>query len=236
MTYFADKNVLFIHIPKNAGKSIEAALGLTDHADLNNVGRRSLMNRVFTLLQRQTSNSVARTRLHGTLDVSFCAQHLTLQEIQLLHLVPAILETRTFAVFRNPLSRAVSTYKHFSSRQKVSQENFESFCKHWYTGAAPFNHNLLAHRRQQLDYLLDSRGQIAVDKILRFEHLESDFKEMCRNWGLGCRKLGHIGKQSDESDWAELYTDQSFRVIEKLFADDIAFFDTIKNHNSWLRD
>ncbi len=226
MAYMQDKDLLFVHIPKNAGKSVEVALGLPGATDLSDLGRRSDVNRVATFLLRKTSNADARACLHGSLDVTLCAQHLTLQEIMLLDLIPREKRgnLKSFAVCRNPYSRALSSYKHFRNGGAADPRDFERFCETWYD-ESPKDHNTLAHQRQQIDFVLDTRGKPGVDKILRFETLGADFSSMCAEWGIDVPELPHIGKQGVGSgSYLQAYTDKSKAIITERFAEDLEFF------------
>ena len=226
MAYIRDKRILFVHIPKNAGKSVEVALGLAQDGDLAKLGRRNMANRISTYLQRKTGSSDSRDVLHGTLDVALCAQHLTYQEILLLDLIPRRDrdDVRTFAVCRNPWSRAYSTFKHFDTAHVSDPLAFERFCRTWYE-EQPSSHNTLAHQRRQVDFVLDTRGRQAVDRILRFENLAGDFADLCADWALDAPPLPHIGKQGTQSSYREIYTDVAKSIVKELFAEDIEFFE-----------
>ncbi|HEY5652871.1 MAG TPA: sulfotransferase family 2 domain-containing protein [Pontiella sp.] len=225
MAYIPDKKLLFIHIPKNAGKSIEVGLGMASSHALNVFGKRSLINRAFTSLQRKSSNPDARKHLHGSLDITLCAQHLTLQEIRLLNLIPEqdLKTLRIFAVCRNPWDRALSSFRHFIGVQDLTPVTFESFCESWYD-MPPSDHNTLAHRRRQIDFIINERGIPAVQHVLRFENLASEFSELCRVWNLGDLTLPCIGRQHPSCGYAEMYTDKSRKLIAERFAEDIEYF------------
>ena len=168
MPYIEDKNLLFIHIPKNAGKSIDVALGLVSPDDLGKIGQRSVMNRAITLAQRLCTNKFSRKKLYGTHDYTLCTQHLTLQEIQLLNLIPTERwpSIKSFAVFREPLARTVSTFMHFIGNGSATSKEFERFCFSWYSEHSN-DHNIIVHRRRQIDFILDCRGRVGVDRPRR---------------------------------------------------------------------
>lgn len=227
MPYSAEHNVLFIHIPKNAGRSIEAALDLISlkyFARLESrSGFRSTSNRLFTMLQRMTSNRHVAQTLHGTLDVALCAQHVTLQEILLLNLIDkdTLKGMKRFAVFRNPYDRAISSFFHFTDRKSATRKNFESFCRNWYEEASS-DHSVLAHRRQQIDFILDTRGRVGVNRILRFENLSRDFADLCREWGISSTGIPHVGKSPREAS-KELHSPATKKLISHQFKDDLEF-------------
>jgi len=130
---------------------------------------------------------------------------------------------RTFAVARNPWARAVSSFKHFSPHIELTPADFENFCERWYDEPSA-DHNVLAHKRSQVDFVLDVRGKNGVDRVIRFENLADDFMALCRDWKLDANELPHIGKQGSGVDYRALYTDRSRKIIDDRFAEDAEFF------------
>ena len=222
MPFFRDHNLLFLHIPKNAGRSIEAALlGPTGSPD---GGRRSWPNRLATEVQRRTAGPCVRERLIGTLDVTLAAQHLTLAEIELLGLVPAdqLARCRRFCVCRNPFDRAVSSVFHFCGDPQ-DQAGFELALGHW-LDRAPRDHNELAHRRTQAAYLRDSRGEPAVPHVLRFERLCDDFKLLMIELRLGGASLAWHGKSPRGRSHRDYFNFSARRAVERAYAEDLDQF------------
>lgn len=221
MPYFPDQKLLFIHIPKNAGKSVEMALGLDKTlSDLYRLGRRGIANRAAVLLQRLTAPSQARRRLHGVLDVTLTAQHLTFQEIRLLNLAPAE-GVRSFAVIRDPFERAVSTFLHVGNRDGGGgPEAFEDFCLRWFDLPHP-DHNLMALSRRQIDFVRDCDGRIGVDRLLPQSRLGTALAEMFAEWGLPARSLGHEGNQTRGRNVDHWMTGRARAMIAERFAEDI---------------
>ncbi|MBX3435506.1 MAG: sulfotransferase family 2 domain-containing protein [Pirellulales bacterium] len=225
MTYDPERNLLFIHVPKNAGKSIEALLGLVGRDELASYRFRSLPARAGTYLQRTFADRKALQRLFGTVDVTLCAQHCTLQEIELLGLVPrAILaEAFKFAVCRNPWDRAVSTYHHWRDRNREpSRADFDAFWRGW-LDRPPRDHNVRAHQRTQVAFVRDSTGRIAMDEILRFEALGDDLHKLAR-FGVRGADLPRIGTATGRDDYREYYDGELKAFIGRLFEEDVDQF------------
>lgn len=222
MPFFRDRNLLFVHIPKNAGRSIEAALlGSTGSPD---DGRRSWSNRLATGAQRCTAAVGVRERLIGTLDVTVAAQHLTFAEIELLGLLPAdqFAHCRRFSVCRNPFDRAVSSVFHFCGKPQ-DQLDFERALSRW-LDRTPRDHNELAHRRTQAAYLLDSRGQPAVPHVLRFERLAGDFKQLMAELRLDNVSLAWRGKSRRARSHRDYFSASARRAVERAYAEDLDQF------------
>jgi hypothetical protein len=220
--FFRDRNLLFVHIPKNAGRSIEAALlGPTGSPD---GGRRSWPNRLATGLQRWTAAVDVSERLIGTLDVTVAAQHLTLAEIELLGLLPAdrLAHCRRFCVCRNPFDRAVSSVFHFCGNPQ-DQAAFERALGRWLDGP-PRDHNELAHRRSQAAYLRDSRGHPAVPHVLRFERLSDDFSQMMAEFRLDGVSLPCRGRSRRARSHRDYFNLAARRAVERAYAEDLDQF------------
>jgi hypothetical protein len=227
LPYFPEHRALFIHIPKCAGKSIENAL-LPGGIDADS-GRRPLLNLVTRPLARSTASAIPRKYLLGTLDVALAAQHLTYIEIRMLGLLTARqLEAATvFATVRDPYARAISSISHFRERFAAEYrldpvprpEQVEAALEFW-RDIATTDHNLLAHRRAQSDYLLDLDGSLKADRILRMESLAADFAALCEELGIAPRNLLHAGKGAVQADLAAIYTPKSRAIVQDMFARD----------------
>jgi hypothetical protein len=222
LPFFRNHNLLFVHIPKNAGRSIEAALlGPTGSPD---DGRRSWSNRLATGAQRLTAAVGVRERLIGTLDMTVAAQHLTFAEIELLGVLPAdqLARCRRFCVCRNPFDRAVSSVFHFCGNPH-GQPEFERALGQW-LDRTPRDHNELAHRRTQAAYLRDSRGQPAVPYVLRFERLSDDFRQLMAEFGLERVSLPCRGSSRRGSSYRDYFTSSARRAVERAYAEDLDQF------------
>ena len=229
MPLFRNYRLLFVHIPKNAGRSIEAAL-LNDAGSPDD-GRRSLLNRAATFMARETASRFAREHLIGTLDFALASQHLTYVEMEMLGLLPESSDFRSFAIVRNPYDRALSSVMHFSDDTWVHEGDgrarkraFEKRLAEWLERPIA-DHNQRAHRRSQIAYLRDQSGSQAVEKILRFETIGDDFSAFMRDLGHGEVSLtvrGHAGRKRDYRDY---YDAASRSLVEQAFGEDIDAFE-----------
>lgn len=228
MPVFPELRLLFIHIPKNAGRSVEQAL--LGARGSPSSGRRTVLNRVAHALQQLTRSRFAETHLIGTLDQVFAAQHLTLSEIQLLGLSPETVGEhayRSFCVCRNPFDRVISSVFHFGGIGKDSQASnaatFERALDVWLDRPLR-DHNERAHRRLQIEYILDARGRLSVDEVLRYENLEVGFAELMRKSGRESVVLPWHGKSFRSRKYDEYFTPASRKKIEMTFGEDIEAF------------
>jgi hypothetical protein len=224
MPYSKKHNVLFIHIPKCAGKSFEVAMGMATKEEVSGYKWRSTLNRLGKLILKTTKDNKALPRLWGVHDMTFALQHLTYSEIELLNLLDnkILKDSIKVAIVRNPFDRAVSSYHHMGK----SYKNFLDFLTHYYT-APDRDHNTLAHKRPQIDYLRDKKGNMVIDYILRFENLEEDFEDFKLKYGISSSKIPHIGKQKS-ANYLTYYDEKSKKIVEELFQDDFQELDMFK--------
>ena len=227
MPVFHDLRTLFIHIPKNAGRSIEEAL-LRGHGTPDS-GRRNLLNRAATLLQRKSASPFATDHLIGTLDHAFASQHLTYLEIAHLRLLPedVLNGYRTFCVCRNPYDRAVSTVLHFAEEAGeepiTTASAFEEKLNAW-LDRPKSDHNLVAHDRPQSDYVVDDRGRMAIETVLRFENLAEDFARLATSLGMPENSLTWFGKASRSRRYQDYFTPDARKAVERKYGEDLDRF------------
>lgn len=220
MPLFFDPNLLFIHIPKNAGRSIESVfMDTTRNVDW---GRPNLINRVTHYGSIVSRSNYATRHLVGTRDITVAAQHLTYAEIEWLGLLQFTEVKRVFCVCRNPFDRVFSTITHFSGQQEGPRQ-FERTLEEW-LDLAPTDHNQRAHRRTQLDFVLDRRGREVDIDILRFESLASDFSKFTEKIGKSGLSLPWRGKSTRLSGIEEMLTQRSKDIITREFSEDFDHF------------
>lgn len=164
---------VFIHIPKNAGQSIETVF--LRLVNLTWAARAPL------LLRANADPEAGPPRL----------AHLKAHEyVKCGHLVQEQFSRYfKFAFVRNPWDRMVSIYKYFGLRKGVSFKEFlmgEFQCdiwknRHWFVGP-------------QIGFICGPGGGLMVDFLGRFEKLHADFQMVCKRLGLPPLKLPHVNK------------------------------------------
>jgi len=194
--------LLFVHIPKTGGTSVENWYGKV-------YGRENVV-------------------VH---------KHAPLQYRELCNR-----DMFSFTVVRNPFSRAVSWYQQALSlilldesikRFKIHGltmsawgKGFDYFIQNFYhrEGVNPGDDILISPAYTQYSYLtIDNK--LAVDKIIRFENLKNDFKQIENivgsNFGLEHLKIGPSDKLRD---YKSVYTSTSRRLIEEIYKKDLEEF------------
>lgn len=219
---------IFIHIPKNAGQSIEHVfielLGLT------------WKTRAPLLLRSNDKPELGPPRL----------AHLKASEyVQFKYLNQEIFDQYfKFCFVRNPWSRTVSIYKYFGYDKKM---DFKSFL------LGEFKDKIFEEERwfvgPQSDFIYAEDGKSLVDFIGRFEDLQGGFNFVCKKIGLPPTKVPHINESKSRNNitrpnpkiknllrahkmakipahqkWQDYYDAESIDCVSRLYEKDIELF------------
>ena len=200
---------IFIHVPKNAGLSITAAL--EPFADKPE--RRSQLRRFLSLLPVQEDPRKAFFRWHTT-------------AAQLKRKLPAdVFEGYLkFAVVRNPYDRAVSYYHYLV--QNAEHHRHDKIRGMSFRDYLEYDADRIARGRSQtqLSCVADETGHVLVDRILHFENLETEFAAVCRELGLPIDGLPTVNASRKAEDHSP-YADETARaLVERLYAEDFKSF------------
>ena len=192
---------IFVHVPKNAGESIERSMGMYA-GDMHQTLWGIFANRI--VLQHLTAaelkdNYVARDLWDGYLK---------------------------FAVVRNPWSKAVSEYNWYTRYGPTVP-----FYEWVRSLAARLKANScihieeVGHNVEQYKFLY-AEEKLLVDEVLYFENIRQDFSSLCKrmNWNLS---LGHADTTKSRSslDFREYYCEETAEIIGEVYKIDIEIFD-----------
>lgn len=195
---------VFIHISKNAGTSIIRSAGDT-----------------ITSAGHQTADRwIAR---HGR-------------------------EQPLFAVIRNPFDRVLSEYSYRRGRYEGGEANphlanldrpFDAWVRSTFRdgeyrtrsffddSGVSFNEfnmvdDCLIWFQPQTRWIGDG-GVRLVDELLRFEHLDDDWRAFCLRHGID-RRLGHANFSQRDRDYRAYYTDESREIVWEYYRVDFEAF------------
>jgi len=196
-----DHNIIFVHIPKCAGSSIESFF---------------------------IKNSKTACDLVPDCEVSadWCdfklpcegPQHYTISTIR------SILCSRNqqnlydemfkFAVVRNPWSRMVSESIYLSNTFKADYD-IKTLCKMDYVGNHRFDIN-------QIDFI-SINNNIEMDYVVKFENLNQSLDLLAGRLSVDNVKLPHTNK-SNHKHYTEYYDDETKQMVAERYAKDIEYF------------
>ena len=207
-----DLKLVFVHIPKTGGTSIEQALGL--------FGSWRIEDRKRLFGQVQSPDLLALGL--GTRYL----QHLTVDEIRAVEPSTTTPAYRWFLVVRNPWDRMVSTYLN-PDPDLVQQGRAEGVeltgleFPEFVARTEPLQH---VHLRPQHEFLPAENGSAAM-MLGRFESLAADFRRASQRLGIN-RALPHVNRARAQSrrPYREFYTAHTAARVAARYARDIAQF------------
>ena len=217
---------VFVHIPKNAGQSIEHVF--LELLELDWTTRAPL------LLRPNDTPALGPPRLAHLKAMDYVRfKYLTEEQFRTYF---------KFSFVRNPWDRAVSLYRHLNRRDTYDFKRFlmSTFKdqlwrdKQWFVGP-------------QADFVCRDDGSIVVDFVGRFENLQTDFDFICKKLGLSQTTLPHMNKSiqvtASGSRWLrrlnphvsrkdvarpttfrDYYDSESKEFVAELYAKDIETF------------
>lgn len=132
-----------------------------------------------------------------------------------------------FCFVRNPWDRLVSAYHYLRKGHPTSPiahtlmrgASFAEFVTETLRSPAVARE---LHIRPQCSFVVDSRGELVVDFVGRFEHLERDFETVARRLGQARKLEAH--NQSLHQDYESYYDDQTQKIVADFYRQDIELF------------
>lgn len=131
-----------------------------------------------------------------------------------------------FAFVRNPWDRAVSSFHFAVTRNKPSRFvglTFSEWLQIAYVDRHPLYFDLPHPFLPQFDWISDSRDNVLVDFVGRFENLQQDFDVVCERIGRPVVVLPHSNPTKHE-DYRHYYKDKDVDVIAHWYKKDIEHF------------
>jgi len=211
---------VFIHVYKNAGRSIIQALSPSFLP-----GPVSRLNSFLSFNPELQAYTARRLYTHLISEYKGYPVHssaLLISEI----IGSELFRTYTsFACIRNPWDWQVSLYNYILKTKKHSlHEKFKSlgsFSEYirWHCDG---------HQRSQLDFVTDKNNNVMVNKLIRFENLGNDLNALSFSLGLpNSSVIGSVrinpSRQINVS-YRSHYNDETSDIVKKAYQDDIVAF------------
>lgn len=150
-----------------------------------------------------------------------------------------ILKTyRSFCVVRNPFDRMVSIWLWGYRTRGWRNKTFKEFLINIYSGK--YKERIKRYSAvsglsnswiysPQIKWITDVSGKIRVNKILWFENLDADFKQLCKDWDLPMLPLKKTNTAKsrcgfERKHWKYYYDDEDLDIVRKLFKEDFKIF------------
>jgi chondroitin 4-sulfotransferase 11 len=206
---------IFVHIPKTAGTSVEAALGM--HGDKADIGIRPYFN------QRPDAEHLYGGNL----------QHMTAARLRTV-LQDDVRFKRyfKFAVVRNPWERLVSTCAWSDQKWvrgiELASAEFDRLVRELYAAfrAAQASSRPLVlppHLELQVSYVRDERRQSMLDFTARYENLAADWEHIRAR--LGVNAALPVRMRSHHRPYQEYYNEETRSMVAEIYAEDARAFE-----------
>lgn len=193
---------IFVHIYKVAGTSITNALERFVHKP----------NMISAFLRRLgiKQNNHDYSPLHS---------HSTAIEIKNNFPEQVFNSFFTFAFVRNPWDWQVSLYHYMLQNSLHRQHKLIKSMKDF---GEYLEWRVREDKKLQKDFVTDYDGKIILDFVGKYEYLSEDFDHVCKTLNIAA-SLPHL-KKSKHRDYRMYYNDQTKRLIEEHFSEDIDLF------------
>lgn len=205
---------IFIHVPKTAGTSVEAVLGM--HGEKKDIGITPYFNQTLD-----------QEHLYGG-DL----QHVTAVRLKtLLNDDALFIRYFKFAIVRNPWDRLVSTCawadQKWAKGQHLTSAQFDRAVRQIYAlflAAKSWSHPSLVspHIKPQFLYILNDELRPMVDYVARYENLEADWRHICAR--LVVNATLPIRMKSHHRPYQEYYSDETRAMVAQMYAQDANSF------------
>jgi len=206
------KQVIFIHIPRTAGKSI-TKFGKTHSPSFQKyIKEQWEPTGQFTTLRHRSPGWYLKKGL--------ISQEWWDQSIKL-------------AVVRNPWDRLVSLFEYlrgFRPKRRMRKSNQFLFRFDWFANEITSGSKLVASiGKNNTRQFSQANPQVewlrwGVDRVLRFEQLNDDWLEFCREIGFPIKPLPHQHGNTNRTDHRLYYDEDLKRKVGEFYWEDIERF------------
>ncbi len=208
MPYFKDANLLFIHIPKTGGSSLEKYFSAKYRTQLN----------AKSLFMGLPQNIM----VNDTFDRGIALQHQTYKSIydnQRPLVIQINKNTKIITIVRNPYTRIISDlfyYKIISSY--TDPQSISGIIKKYLEGKYGKLDN---HPLPQYKFIIDGDGIMVPNLIImRTEHLVDDMK---KNGYTDFNIFNNVGSNSKEN-YMDYLNEDSINLINEIYDNDFILF------------
>ena len=212
-----DKQVIFIAVPKTGTTTVRS--------QLRPKGKPLIPNPHLDIMQVRDTLYTYLLRVSMAQNYRFPSEGVV-SDAEVRARTQAVFDAFfKFSAVRNPWARAVSLYFRREGVQVNESISFETFCeRHLYASDTCLHPTL---HQNQLDWMIDESGNLAMDYVYKVEDFETAIKEieeLTDGRLLLQYRESNTNPNSKSKSYRDLYSDRTRNLIEKRFYKDIDFF------------
>jgi len=186
--------MIFIHIPKTGGTSIEKMFG-------------ALKTKKITFEKSKKQVDIMPFKVEKHYDASDV-------EVQYKNFIESYFK---WTIVRNPWEREYSFYNMVNGRRK----NKKTFLEYLKTTKINKKDKVL---QDQINFIFNKKNQKPiVDKIVRYENLANDWKNICQIIKKPFEEMIHINKGEYEEEISKAYNQECVDFVAELRKKDIEY-------------
>lgn len=206
---------IFFHLPKNAGTSISNKLfEIEDFSFL----KKTLIHALKIIGNKKKAYNFFFCK--NDFKIKLFNSHSSVLQLEKIIHQKTFKEYYKFGVIRNPFDRQVSRFLYFN---KINNDFKYNTFKEFVLWDIESQKNSYALKQKK--FLLNSSGNIGVNKILRFENLDNDFEELKIKLNLKLKNSKLKKKNSTSNfNYREFYDSDTQKIVENFCKEDLDFF------------
>lgn len=134
----------------------------------------------------------------------------------------------TFCVFRDPLERMLSEYKYANPKTEHTPDHLNSWVQ---DQLVPLNYKyggMDCHFLPQYEFIYDDDGNNICDNVLNFEYLSKEFNELLKKKNIDLQ-LGETRKDNETAKSVTIldFNDKTIKLIQSVYHQD---FEMLKKY------
>lgn len=129
----------------------------------------------------------------------------------------------TFCVVRNPFDKFISSYFYHTSKEYVGSLYRNDKNVHNLNLDEYFEQIYSKITKHQIQYITHQKSKKPIDYILRFENLEHDFNNFCKENNIN-GKPPHKNKSNRSADYRQYYSEELKDKVAKFSQQDLEYF------------